>query len=203
MNSSNSPVTFAFFGNHQVPSCMLIYRFRVLIDDPSEAFRDIEIGSGQTFKEFHQAIKEAFGFTSDEMACFYVSDAEWSKGIEIPLADMGFAEEGTVPLLMDDVEVGDHVRDPDQRFVYAYDFLHMWMFLVERIGTDDPVADLTYPRVSLSVGKAPAEASRAGLLEQDPLEVSNGEHTDHDPYGDDDDDEHYGGSIDDLGEEYL
>jgi len=182
---------------------MLIYRFRVLIDDPSEAFRDIEIGSGQTFKEFHQAIKEAFGFTSDEMACFYVSDAEWSKGIEIPLADMGFAEEGTVPLLMDDVEVGDHVRDPDQRFVYAYDFLHMWMFLVERIGTDDPVADLTYPRVSLSVGKAPAEASRAGLLEQDPLEVSNGEHTDHDPYGDDDDDEHYGGSIDDLGEEYL
>lgn len=182
---------------------MLIYRFRVLIDDPSEAFRDIEIGSGQTFKEFHQAIKEAFGFTSDEMACFYVSDAEWSKGIEIPLADMGFAEEGTIPLLMDDVEVGDHVRDPDQRFVYAYDFLHMWMFMVERIGTDDPVADLTYPRVSLSVGKAPAEASRAGLLEQDPLEVSNGEHTDHDPYGDDDDDEHYGGSIDDLGEEYL
>src|SRR5690606_19122174 len=97
------PTTFAI---HSI--AMLIYRFRVLIDDPSEAFRDIEIGSGQTFLEFHQAIKEAFGFSSDEMACFYVSDAEWSKGIEVPLADMGFAEEGTVPLLMHEVEVGDH-----------------------------------------------------------------------------------------------
>lgn len=181
---------------------MLIYRFRVLIDDESEAFRDIEIGSGQTFKEFHQAIKEAFGFTSDEMACFYVSDAEWNKGIEIPLADMGFAEEGKIPLLMDDVEVGDHIRDPDQRFVFAYDFLHMWMFLVERIGTGDPEPGLTYPRVSLSVGKPPAESSRAGLLEQDLMEESNGEHTDHDPDGDDEDDDHYGGSVDDLGEEY-
>ncbi|MCB0793783.1 MAG: hypothetical protein KDB88_03525, partial [Flavobacteriales bacterium] len=67
---------------------MRIYRFRVLIDDPSEAFRDIEIGSDQTFLEFHQAIKEAFGFKGDEMACFYVSDEEWSKGPEVPLADM-------------------------------------------------------------------------------------------------------------------
>lgn len=178
---------------------MLIYRFRVLIDDPSEAFRDIEIGSGQTFKEFHQAIKEAFGFTGKEMACFYVSDAEWGKGIEVPLADMGFAEEGTVPLLMHEVEVGDHMRDPDQRFVYAYDFLHMWMFLVERIGMGDPEPGLTYPRVALSVGKAPAESSRAGLLEQDLTAELNGAHADQDPY---DDDEHYGGNVDDLGEEY-
>ena len=78
----------------------------------------------------------------------------------------------------------------------------MWMFLVERIGTGDPEPGLTYPRVSLSMGKAPAESSRAGLLEQDLTEESNGEYTEHDPYGDDDDDEHYGGSIDDLGEEY-
>ncbi|MEO8734113.1 MAG: hypothetical protein ABI373_07265, partial [Flavobacteriales bacterium] len=89
---------------------MSIYRFRVLIDHKSEAFRDIEIASEQTFLEFHTAIKEAFGFTGKEMACFYVSDAQWDKGTEIPLADMGFAEEGVVPLLMHEVEVGDHIR---------------------------------------------------------------------------------------------
>ena len=59
---------------------MRIYRFRVLIDDPSEAFRDVEIGSEQNFLEFHRAIKEAFGFSGDEMASFYVSDEEWGKG---------------------------------------------------------------------------------------------------------------------------
>ncbi|HRN36789.1 MAG: plasmid pRiA4b ORF-3 family protein [Flavobacteriales bacterium] len=182
---------------------MLIYRFRVLIDDASEAFRDIEIGSGQSFLEFHRAIKEAFGFTSDEMACFYVSDAEWNKGIEIPLADMGFAEEGKMPLMMHEVEVGDHIRDADQRFVYAYDFLTMWMFLVERIGTGDPDPALTYPRVAMSVGKAPSERSRNALLGMDLEEEEfNGSHDGDDPYDEDDEDEHYGGSIDDLGDEY-
>ena len=58
---------------------MLIYRFQCPRRS-SEAFRDIGIGSAVTF-EFHQAIKEAFGFTSDEMACFYVSDAEWSRAL--------------------------------------------------------------------------------------------------------------------------
>ena len=183
---------------------MLIYRFRVLIDDESEAFRDIEVGSGQTFLEFHQAIKEAFGFTGDEMACFYVSDADWSKGTEVPLADMGFAEEGKMPLMMHEVEVGDHIRDPDQRFVYAYDFLHMWMFLVERIATGDPDPALTYPRVSMSVGKAPDQNSRKDLLDEDPFVESEPE--DHDHYSEDegdDEDDMYGGSVDDLGEEYI
>lgn len=180
---------------------MLIYRFRVLIDDASEAFRDIEIGSGQTFLEFHQAIKEAFGFTGQEMACFYVSDAEWGKGIEIPLADLGFGEDGKVPLMMDEVEVGDHVREPDQRFVYAFDFLNMWMFLVERIGTGDPDPELTYPRVSLSVGDAPSQSSRNNSLAEEPEYSDNGEW--NDPDHDEDEDDHYGGSVDDLGEEYL
>lgn len=184
---------------------MLIYRFRVLIDDASEAVRDIEIGDGQTFLEFHQAIKEAFGFKGDEMASFYVSDAEWNKGIEVPLADMGFGDDGKVPLMMHEVQVGDHVREPDQRFVYAYDFLQMWMFMVERIGTGDPDPALTYPRVALSIGKAPGEHARMkDLLLPDEGEDLNGKHTD-DPYAeeeDEDEDEHHGGSIDDLGDKY-
>ena len=41
---------------------MRIYRFRVLIDHPSEAFRDLEIESEQNFLDLHKAIKEAFAF---------------------------------------------------------------------------------------------------------------------------------------------
>lgn len=183
---------------------MSIYRFRVLIDHKSEAFRDIEIASEQTFLEFHTAIKEAFGFTGKEMACFYVSDAQWDKGTEIPLADMGFAEEGVVPLLMHEVEVGDHIRDPDQRFVFAYDFLHMWMFMVERIGTSEPDESVTYPRVVLAMGAAPDEHSKeadlfSGLHDDDPYADDADEHAHDDDDMDDGDgdaygDEHYGGS---------
>ncbi|MBK9287307.1 MAG: hypothetical protein IPN38_06385 [Flavobacteriales bacterium] len=139
---------------------MGIYRFRVLIDDSSEAFRDIEIRSSQTFFDLHKAIKKAFGFIGEEMACFYVSDAEWTKGTEIPLADMGFAEDGAMPLMMDQVQIGDHIRDTDQRFVYAYDFLYMWMFMLELVDAHDPIKGKRYPQVVLSHGTPPGEHSR-------------------------------------------
>ncbi len=146
---------------------MRIYRFRVLLDDASEAFRDIEIGSEQDLKTFHQAIQDAFGFSGAEMACFYVSDEEWNKGTEIPLADLGFAEEGTTaPTLMDQVLVSDHIRSTHQRFIYVYDFLHMWVFMVELIGAGSPAKGVQYPRVVLRYGTPPEEHSRmdAALL---------------------------------------
>ncbi len=174
---------------------MRIYRFRVLIDHPSEAFRDIEIGSEQTFLDLHTAIKDAFGFIGQEMAAFYVSDENWDKGAEVPLADMGFAEEGSVPALMHEVLISDHIRSANQRFIYAYDFLHMWLFMVELIGAGDPEPGVTYPRVVLSMNDAPDEHSKedeltAGILDEDPYALDDEEHgyeegEEDDPFGDD------------------
>ncbi len=143
---------------------MSLYRFRVMIDDASEAFRDIEIRRNQTFLDFHKAIKKAFGFQGDEMACFYVSDEEWSKGADIPLADLGFAEDGKVPALMHETQIGDHMRGSNQRYVYAYDFLHMWMFMCELIHVGEPVKGQRYPKVVMSVGTPPGEHSRMDAI---------------------------------------
>lgn len=191
---------------------MRIYRFRVLIDHESEAFRDIEIGSEQTFLDLHNAIKEAFGFIGQEMASFYVSDEAWDKGPEIPLADLGFSEEGETPALMNEVFISDHIRSTSQRFVYAYDFLHMWMFMVELIQAGDPAPGVTYPRVVLSMNEAPSEHSReddltAGILDEDPyaLDAEEQQYEADDEFGFDEEGEHdeFGhGSIDDLGDEY-
>lgn len=191
---------------------MRIYRFRVLIDHESEAFRDIEIGSEQTFLDLHNAIKEAFGFIGQEMASFYVSDEAWDKGPEIPLADLGFSEEGETPALMNEVFISDHIRSTSQRFVYAYDFLHMWMFMVELIQAGDPAPGVTYPRVVLSMNEAPSEHSReddltAGILDEDPyaLDAEEQQYEEDDEFGFDEEGEHdeFGhGSIDDLGDEY-
>ncbi|MBX2972935.1 MAG: hypothetical protein KF797_07525 [Flavobacteriales bacterium] len=192
---------------------MRIYRFRVLIDHESEAFRDIEIGSEQTFLHLHTAIKDAFAFIGQEMASFYVSDENWDKGPEIPLADLGFAEEGEVPALMEQVHISDHIRSTSQRFIYAYDFLHMWMFMVELIQAGDPEAGATYPRVVMSMGTAPDEHSKeddltAGILPDDPYALGDEEHAydDDDEWGEEDggeDHDEFGhGSVDDLGDEF-
>lgn len=194
---------------------MRIYRFRVLIDHASEAFRDIEIGSEQTFLDLHKAIKDAFGFIGQEMASFYVSDENWDKGPEIPLADLGFGQDGeSAPALMDQVYISDHIRSTNQRFVYAYDFLHMWMFMVELIQAADPEKDATYPRVVLSMNEAPDEHSKeddltAGILdEEDPYSAGEEEHQyeeGDDDFGGEDGEDHdqFGhGSYDEGGEEF-
>lgn len=193
---------------------MRIYRFRVLIDHESEAFRDIEIGSEQTFLDLHTAIKEAFAFIGQEMASFYVSDENWDKGPEIPLADLGFGEDGETPALMEQVYISDHIRSTSQRFIYAYDFLHMWMFMVELIQAGDPEPGVTYPRVVMSMGTAPDEHSKeddltAGILPDDPYALGDEEHAyeeEGDEWGQEsegeDHDEFGHGSIDDLGEEF-
>lgn len=191
---------------------MRIYRFRVLIDHPSEAFRDIEIRSDQTFLDLHKAIKDAFAFVGQEMASFYVSDEEWGKGPEIPLADLGFDEDGgSRPALMDEVQIGDHIRGTDQRFIYAYDFLHMWMFLVELIQAGDPEQGASYPRVVISMGLAPDEHSKEedlgdGIFEEDTYTSETDERYDPDEDMDLEDDMDQDGSghenIDDLGDEF-
>lgn len=192
---------------------MRIHRFRVLIDHPDEAFRDIEIGSEQNFLDLHQAIKDAFGFTGQEMASFYVSDDEWSKGAEIPLADLGFAEDGgEPPTLMDQVTIGEHVSGPAQRFIYAYDFLHMWMFLVELVHTGEAQPDVQYPRVVMRVGTPPDEHSKEIDLSEGILEEEDPYAGDEEEYGFDaddadadmDDDPFGGGGedFDDLGDEF-
>lgn len=192
---------------------MRIYRFRVLIDHPSEAFRDVEIQSEQSFLDLHKAIKDAFGFIGQEMACFYVSDEEWGKGAEIPLADLGFGHDGDeVPALMDQVFISDHMRSTNQRFIYAYDFLHLWMFMVELISASEPEDGVAYPRVVMSMKEAPDEHSKeddlsAGIMEEDPYATDDEEHRyDDDEMGGEeeegDHDEFGHGSIDDLGEEF-
>jgi hypothetical protein len=190
---------------------MRIYRFRVLIDHPSEAFRDIEIRSDQSFLDLHKAIKDAFAFIGQEMASFYVSDAEWNQGAPIPLADLGFGLEGDeAPALMEQVLIADHIRGTDQRFIYAYDFLHLWLFLVELIEAGAPVPGVSYPRVVMSMGNAPDEHSKEmdladGILEEeDPYAMESQEEYDPDEdLGMEGDEDEFGhGSIDDLGEEF-
>jgi len=144
---------------------MRIYRFRVLMDDKCEAFRDIEIRNEQTFYDLHVAIKKAFGFTGEEMASFYVSDEAWDKGTEIPLADLGFGEDGgPVPALMKEVTISDHMRSMKQRYIYVYDFLLNWNFMVELVHAGEPVKGRHYPVMVLGQGDAPGEMSRMDPL---------------------------------------
>lgn len=162
-------------------------KFRILLDSSTEeVFRDIIVRDDDNFESFYNAILDAFEFSNDQMASFYVSNMNWDKGHEISLFDMSFGEDNSqiLPGIMSESTIRDFIQDPIQRFILVHDFIRMWIFLIEMQGvvSDSPET----PKVVLSVGNAPAEDSRSGEEEDIQFETESDEDIDEDEFGFDD-----------------
>jgi len=138
---------------------MKAYKFRVVIDTQEDIFRDINVLENQNFEDLHLSIIHAFGFEGDQMASFYMSNEQWEKGEEIGLMDMSFGDEKG-PMNMKTTLIGDQVSNADQKILYVYDFLRMWIFYLELIEESEENKDDAYPHVSLNFGESPAEDSK-------------------------------------------
>jgi adenylate kinase family enzyme len=141
-------------------------KFRVLLDSEKneEIFRDIEIDETDNFESLYRTILKAFNFEGNEMASFYMSNDEWDKGHEIGLFDMRYSdEEEDVPSVMKEAVLADFMESTDQKIILVYDFLRMWIFLIELLERKE--ASLDAPKVTLSIGIAPPEDSK--LIQED------------------------------------
>ncbi|MFM7721553.1 MAG: IS1096 element passenger TnpR family protein [Bacteroidota bacterium] len=135
-----------------------LFKFRVIIDTEQDVFRDIEIETDSNFDALHKAVLDAFDFEEGEMASFYLSDDEWSKGLEISLMDMGGVDEDS--LSMSTTILSDMVMKPGDKILYVYDFMRMWIFYIELMEVKKDKPSTIYPRVALAFGDAPSQDSK-------------------------------------------
>ncbi len=154
-------------------------KFRVLLDskENTEIFRDVIIPDSASFEDLYKISIASFGFKGDQMASFYMSNDEWDKGQEITLEDMSFGDEDNTTPVMSTAFVRDFIEAPDQKIILVYDFIRMWIFLLELVGYEKETPEK--PLIALTVGTAPKEDSRSG----------------------DDNDELFAGEFDEPGEE--
>jgi len=168
-------------------------KFRVLLDSESknEAFRDLLISDTDNFESFYKAIMSSFRFKGDQMASFYVSNDSWDKGHEISLMDLSYDDDSidSPSAVMKEAIIKDFLEEPDQKFILVYDFMRMWIFLIELIGyeKENPVA----PEVLMAVGMAPPEDSRL-VPDNEELLIDEGDDTDFDDDEDDEDSDEFG-----------
>ena len=168
-------------------------KFRVLLDSESknEAFRDILISDTDNFESFYKAIMSSFRFKCDQMASFYVSNDSWDKGHEISLMDLSYDDDSidSPSAVMKEAIIKDFLEEPDQKFILVYDFMRMWIFLIELIGyeKENPVA----PEVLMAVGMAPPEDSRL-VPDNEELLIDEGDDNDFDDDEDDEDSDEFG-----------
>jgi hypothetical protein len=135
-----------------------LFKFRVIMDTELDVFRDIEIETEANFDSLHKAVLDAFDFEQGEMASFYLSDEEWSKGLEISLMDMGGVDEDS--LSMSTTLLSDMVMKPGDKILYVYDFMRMWIFYIELVEVKKDKPSTIYPRVALAFGDAPSQDSK-------------------------------------------
>ena len=143
---------------------MAILKFRVSFEEDDSIYRDIAIRHKQTFYDLHLSILKAYEFDTKHDATFYRSNDNWQRGREITL-DVYNKSYKAAPLLMKETTIGSEIRDPNQKFIYVYDFAKGWSFLVTLINvTKEENAKLTYPALVRTEGIPPSQYGTKSLL---------------------------------------
>jgi hypothetical protein len=143
---------------------MAVLKFRVYFEEDDSVYRDVAVRHTQSFLQLHQVILKAYEFDSKHQATFFRSNDHWQRGREISLEkyDRPYKVE---PLLMEATTIGSEIRDPNQKFIYVYDFVKNWGFLVELISVSKEEGGKgDYPAIVKSEGIAPSQYGTKGLV---------------------------------------
>ena len=144
---------------------MAILRFRIYWEDDDSVYRDVAIRHTQSFLDLHSAILKSFEFDSQHKATFYRSNDNWLRGREISLEkyDKDYKVE---PFIMADTLISSEISNPNQKFIYEYDFNKFWHFMVELITVDKTEnSKLVYPCCIRTEGIAPSQYGTKGLVD--------------------------------------
>ncbi len=150
---------------------MAILKFRVYWEDDDSVYRDIAVKHNQTFLDLHLIILKCFDFDNKHHATFFRSNDSWQRGKEISLEkyDKFYKAE---PLLMSESLIGTEIQNPNQKFIYVYDFHKSWTFLVELINVNKEENHKTdYPTCIRTEGIGPSQYGTKGLVNEKLAEI--------------------------------
>jgi hypothetical protein len=145
---------------------MAVLKFRVYWEEDDVIYRDVLVKHSQNFADLHQIILRAFEFDQKHDATFFRSNDTWQRGREIS-KEVYDKEYKAPPLLMEETIIGSEIIDTNQHFIYLYDFVKSWSFLIELIQViknADADMSLDYPVVSRIEGVGPMQYGTKGLL---------------------------------------
>lgn len=143
---------------------MAVLKFRVYFEEDDSVYRDIVIKHTQSFHDLHLTILKSYDFDSKHAATFFRSNDNWQRGREISLEAYDKVYKAP-PLLMQDTQLGSEIKNTNQKFIYVYDFVKHWTFLVELINVSkEENPRLEYPAVIRKEGIPPSQYGTKSLL---------------------------------------
>lgn len=172
---------------------MAVLKFRIYWEEDDSVYRDIVIKPSQTFFQLHEAILKSFEFDQKHLSTFYKSNDQWQRGRQI-LLEEDEVKRPVPALRMKDTKIAETIREPNQKFIYVYDFAKNWTFHIELIGiSKEEDVQLDYPVCSRKEGLAPSQYGTKGLLADKMVEMeekydANNEDVDAEGFGEEGED---------------
>ena len=143
---------------------MAILRFRIYFEEDDSVYRDVAIRHTQNFLQLHQMILKAYEFDNKHQATFYRSNDHWQRGREISFEKYDKPYK-VPPLIMAETTIGSEIKNPNEKFIYVYDFVKNWSFLVELINVSkEENSKYDYPVIVKTEGIGPSQYGTKGLV---------------------------------------
>lgn len=150
---------------------MPVFKFRVYWEEEDSIYRDIALLSGQTFLQFHETILKAFEFDNKHTAVFYESNDKWMR-FRAFSSEVLSNKKDAPELSMVKTPVSALIDNPNKKFIYVYDKVKQWTFLIELIGIEkDENFKVTYPYCFRKEGIAPAQSGIKGIAAERMMEI--------------------------------
>ncbi len=141
----------------------LVFRFKVTFEDVDDVERIIDVGSKNTFRDFHEAIQDAINFDKIKTASFYKTNDNWRPGEEFCTEPKPNAKAAGAS------ELGKFIDDPHQKFLYEYDADNgNWHLRTEVIRLFKAEPGKEYPHLVKSIGAAPKQFVNPKEIIDDP-----------------------------------
>ena len=143
---------------------MAILRFRIYLEEDDSVYRDVAIRHTQSFLQLHQMILKAYEFDNKHQATFYRSNDHWQRGREISFEKYDKPYK-VPPLIMSETTIGSEIRNPNEKFIYVYDFVKNWTCLVELINVSkEENSKYDYPVIVKTEGIGPSQYGTKGIV---------------------------------------
>ncbi|MBO5661150.1 MAG: hypothetical protein J6R93_01565 [Tidjanibacter sp.] len=137
----------------------MIFKFRMLSDESDVFVRDYEVRYDMNLLEFNDFICDDLGYDNSGMTSFFLSDRQWLKLREFTLMDMGDgmggydADDSDRPLPMEQVLLGQLVRDNYDRLIWLFDMFGDRAYYLEMIEAKHAEEGVEYPRTLFAHGE--------------------------------------------------
>ena len=143
---------------------MALLKFRIYWEEDDATYRDVVIRHKQNFEDLHHIILKAYEFDTKHQATFFRSNDQWQRGREITF-DVYDKSYKATPLIMRETSIGSEIKEPNQKFIYQYDFVKGWTFLVELIQViKEEDAKVEYPAIVRREGLGPSQYGTKDMI---------------------------------------